>query len=900
MVTDPDTVVISPSIDLNEFQNSTKKLIDTLQNDNKALRIELSGKEAELKECTDELANIINGNKANVSESYLIASLQASRKSISELDVANRELLDALQDAQDEVFRLSSAGMTLNKKYIDICMENSNMKQQIDECQASESQSKLKALQEQSDLEVQNEELRAALDDAEENHAKDKKKLEDAMKDIESMNRQLSQYRVENGELLRGMDDLKRKSQDTSEIENAFREEKKKLQKDNEMLIQQFKDKLQGALGANKDLNAMKEAEEQKSLGLLSQIARLEKQLKRVSDDLSDAKSGLSRYKETKSQISQLKDDLDSMYSNKSSLEVENEKLKGEIVNLEASHCQLQSDRDAMEKNMNEKDELVKSLRLEMKEKQECISTTQSFLEKKQMHQLELDDKIVSLTKSFEEVQARCEGLMAENSILSNKIAMLNDENTHLKSCLNGNEEKLKKALEDLNFSDSSLHSAQGEILLLKNKTIALQDQQTKVATQHTMQIEKLHAQIMDLIDDRDTSKFDLGRYATELDMSNSKVGRLKDAVDQSDALLQSCKIELVESKSKNGELHAEVDRLRVHIKGLQEDVRNAQTKAEHMHKKTVEIDHLMEENKTIRLSGEMLTKQLKGSNEKIVNLNSEISMLKDKLAEQEALERRQHDELRKNTSTIMELTSSLEIAQASLKEAQSDLHDTIDSLKSAKLSLESQEKANLDLIASAKQDDLDLKHAQQDLKASQSELLMLKNQLLEYETSSKEEISTLEELNREHNETIASLKDDVDKYSRLIDNLERQRNEDSVRYTLLQEDFKNISLALDKVPTHICTCDLQSKYEACLDEMKELRAQNDQLVQELNKSNLSRIGLERECEHVHEELEDLYRSTEENQSTMDEQDEVINGLSNEVSIFFAHTHLLVFCLVSF
>ena len=101
---------------IEEFSKASKDLIVSLQQDNKNLREELSGKEKELFSMTKELSRI-TGDSGNVSEQFLIASLQAARESISSLDVANQELLDALSSRQEEIMRLSTAGMALQARY---------------------------------------------------------------------------------------------------------------------------------------------------------------------------------------------------------------------------------------------------------------------------------------------------------------------------------------------------------------------------------------------------------------------------------------------------------------------------------------------------------------------------------------------------------------------------------------------------------------------------------------------------------------------------------------------------------------------------------------------------------------------------------------------------------------
>ena len=131
----------SPHTPGDEFQKANRELITSLQHDNKSLRIELSDKERELKTITDELSRVISSNgKEQVSEQFLIASLQATRESISNLDSANQELLDALATRQEEIMRLSSAGMGLQSRFQkmfertqELETENSNMCKAIDE-----------------------------------------------------------------------------------------------------------------------------------------------------------------------------------------------------------------------------------------------------------------------------------------------------------------------------------------------------------------------------------------------------------------------------------------------------------------------------------------------------------------------------------------------------------------------------------------------------------------------------------------------------------------------------------------------------------------------------------------------------------------------------------------------
>ena len=45
------------------------------------------------------------------------ASLSSARESITSLDLANQELLEAIESAQVEISRLSTAGMELNSKH---------------------------------------------------------------------------------------------------------------------------------------------------------------------------------------------------------------------------------------------------------------------------------------------------------------------------------------------------------------------------------------------------------------------------------------------------------------------------------------------------------------------------------------------------------------------------------------------------------------------------------------------------------------------------------------------------------------------------------------------------------------------------------------------------------------
>ena len=62
--------------------------------------------------------NIINTNTSEPeSEQHLIASLTSARNSIASLDQANKELLEALENSQEEIERLSIEGMNLQQRF---------------------------------------------------------------------------------------------------------------------------------------------------------------------------------------------------------------------------------------------------------------------------------------------------------------------------------------------------------------------------------------------------------------------------------------------------------------------------------------------------------------------------------------------------------------------------------------------------------------------------------------------------------------------------------------------------------------------------------------------------------------------------------------------------------------
>ena len=95
---------------MDPFTTANQSLINSLQQDNKNLRDELTKKEEDLHLATCEIARMSDSGES-ASEQFLIASLTSSRKSIAGLDLANQELLEAVESAQAEVLRLSSAGM---------------------------------------------------------------------------------------------------------------------------------------------------------------------------------------------------------------------------------------------------------------------------------------------------------------------------------------------------------------------------------------------------------------------------------------------------------------------------------------------------------------------------------------------------------------------------------------------------------------------------------------------------------------------------------------------------------------------------------------------------------------------------------------------------------------------
>jgi len=126
-----------------DFQKSYKDLVLSLQNDNRMLREELSLKEKELKSMTDELSKLLSNGSSQASEQFLIASLQSARESISGLDTANLELLEALSARQDEILRLSTAGMNLQNSFKKQLEKNSELESEISGLKASLNETKV-------------------------------------------------------------------------------------------------------------------------------------------------------------------------------------------------------------------------------------------------------------------------------------------------------------------------------------------------------------------------------------------------------------------------------------------------------------------------------------------------------------------------------------------------------------------------------------------------------------------------------------------------------------------------------------------------------------------------------------------------------------------------------------
>ena len=58
-----------------------------------------------------------NSFSDSTEEQYLIAGLASARESMASLDQANKELLEALQNSQEEIERLSMEGMNLQQRY---------------------------------------------------------------------------------------------------------------------------------------------------------------------------------------------------------------------------------------------------------------------------------------------------------------------------------------------------------------------------------------------------------------------------------------------------------------------------------------------------------------------------------------------------------------------------------------------------------------------------------------------------------------------------------------------------------------------------------------------------------------------------------------------------------------
>ena len=225
-------------------------------------------------------------------------------------------------------------------------------------------------------------------------------------------------------------------------------------------------------------------------------------------------------------------------------------------------------------------------MKQEMKNIEGFLSTARSSLETGETDRQELKNITADLNKQLQQSKAKNDQFEVDALSLNSKITILSEENAHFKACVNESESKLRKASVELEAATSSLESTREDNIALANNLISLQDQKAIVAKQHAEQMENVHGQIIDLTNERDNCKYDIGKCKSELDIITAELKSLKKELEQTNGLLRDCKTDLAEARHFNSNLQADIDKLNAHKKGLEDDLRQSDEKVENYHKK--------------------------------------------------------------------------------------------------------------------------------------------------------------------------------------------------------------------------------------------------------------------------------------------------------------------------
>jgi chromosome segregation ATPase len=429
-------VLHTPGGNFDEFQKANRELITSLQKDNKSLRLELSDKEKELKTMTDELSRVINGSGSQqVSEQFLIASLQSARESISSLDSANQELLDALSARQEEIMRLSSAGMGLQTRFQkqtermqQLEIENSNMGKAIDELLQKESSTSQDAItsltKAQADLQRTIDEFNAfkltcsghtkKISELEEANAKLRSELIDSRHNSEMLQKDLNQALKDSSSKGEGADSLR------AQLDALTKELKEKT----ELLEEQA--------------NNLDEQEEV-STALESELAVLKVEKDKVLADLaranSDVKTLQDRCDTQSEQIKQFEAMIAALRDELSSSKHDSEMLRKEILHLQSNLDNAGQSTAATSDNLKAASAKITELEREVKDLRAALSKAKDDMTAAAAEQAL---KLASSQADFQKLSTEIASLKHDLGLKTSELKFKAEE-----------AEKLAKSLED-------------------------------------------------------------------------------------------------------------------------------------------------------------------------------------------------------------------------------------------------------------------------------------------------------------------------------------------------------------------------------------------------------------------------------------------------------------------
>ncbi|NP_001339193.1 uncharacterized protein [Zea mays] len=884
------------------------------------LRVEIDGLMAE----TTVIMNNLDKERSTAAEE--------KERLTSENSVYMSELEEAQSNVKDLEKELESTKSVLNNRIAELCKEKNSTTSEIERLEASlmNHQNDLsQQLDRISDMQKTTENLELANSNLHNEIVKVQGQKNEAVASIVNLESMLEQQVQEIANLQEANKELKAAKTDLHNEVMLLQQEKivaltqlqeyeaqiKNLRIDLEQQCNQIS-VMQQANEETQDKNSSlhKQLEETR-IHLQEEIIALQGEKEEAISSLQQSNDSLKtlevQLEQQREQISVLQLAHEDLQNSNSNLEMQLEEAK---VSHHAEILALQDEKNKIISELQQSDGCIKNLRFELEQGKEQTSILLHANEDMKNNISVLDKQLEEVRSSLHaeiaEVRAEKETALSElhmsqtsirnlesvvekqteniltlekaNDKLNNKICILTEQVEQAKAELHKEvaaiQEEKDTALTQLRQSEFSIQDLENEVTRLKDELSIQLEKNSTLDKQFEEFKSKLHAEILDLRAEKDTSLL-------ELQTSQDSVRNLEI---------------LVEKQTENiSTLHQANDELQKNIYTLTEQSQQAK-------------EEMQDELKAIQEEKDTVLTQLKQSETSVQNLEDEVTRLKEELSvqlENNSTLDKQFAEARSNLhAEISDLraekgTSLLELqmSQASVRNLEILVGKQTENISTLQQANEELQKNIYTLTEQSQQVKVEM---QSDLKAIQEEKNAVLSQLKQSETSVqnlenevirlKEELSVQLEnnstLDKQFEEARSNLHAEIselraDKNTSL---LKLQTSQDSVRNLeiVVEKQTENISTlqqANDELQKNIYTLTEQSQRDKAemQDELKAIQEDKDAVLTQLKQSETSVQNLEDELTRLKEELSVQL----ENNSTLDKQfAEARSNLHAEIS----------------